>query len=91
MALLQDGTYIMYYIGYQNLDVARICYAVSTDGIHWCRTDNNYCLSPSQDAWDSDAVYKPAVQSYQGKAYMWYNGRSGNQEYIGMAIKEEVK
>lgn len=88
VTLLSDGTYDMYYIGYQNVDVARICYATSKDGIHWLRTDNNCCLSPSPDAWDSDAVYKPATLTYKSKKYLWYNGRSGNQEYIGVACKE---
>ena len=36
-----DGTFIMYYIGYQNVDVARICYATSKDGIIWNRDENN--------------------------------------------------
>lgn len=85
VTLLLNGTYEMYYIGYQNVDVARICYATSTDGIHWLRTENNLCLSPSPDVWDSDAVYKPSTLTYKGKKYLWYNGRSGNQEYIGMA------
>ena len=85
VTLLPDGTYEMYYIGYQNVDVARICYATSTDGIHWHRKDNNYCISPSQGVWDSDAVYKPSYITYNGNKYMWYNGRSGNQEYIGIA------
>lgn len=31
----EDGQYIMYYIGYQNEDVARICFATSSDGIVW--------------------------------------------------------
>ena len=86
--LLPDGTYEMYYIGYQNVDVARICYATSTDGIQWQRTDNNLCLSPSPDAWDADAVYKPSSLIYKGKKFLWYNGRSGNQEYIGVGCKE---
>lgn len=29
--------YEIYYIGYQNVDVARICHATSVDGIHWDR------------------------------------------------------
>lgn len=91
VALLPEGTYEMYYIGYQNVDVARICYATSADGIHWARTDSNLCLSSSPNSWDSDAVYKPAVHLYQEKQYMWYNGRSGNKEYIGMAIREKEK
>lgn len=88
VTLLSDGTYEMYYIGYQNVDVARICYATSNDGIHWLRTDNNLCISPSPNAWDSDAVYKPSSISYNGRTYLWYNGRSGNQEYIGISRKE---
>lgn len=85
---LADGTYEMYYIGYQNVDVARICYATSADGIHWLRSDSNYCLAPSPNSWDADAVYKPAYLKYNGQHYLWYNGRSGMQEYIGMAQKD---
>lgn len=84
----QDGLYEMYYIGYQNVDVARICHATSVDGIRWSRTDDNLCLSPTSNAWDSDAVYKPSCLMYKGKKYLWYNGRSGNQEYIGLAVHE---
>lgn len=82
-----DGTYEMYYIGYQNVDVARICYATSEDGIHWNREDNNLLIAPSKDRFDSDACYKPAVIEYNGKKYMWYNGRHNNDEYIGLAKK----
>lgn len=82
-----DGTYIMYYIGYQNLDVTRICFAVSKDGIEWYREDNNICLSPTKGSWDNHAVYKPSVIEYKGEYYMWYNGRNGINEYIGLAKK----
>lgn len=84
----KNSTYIMYYIGYQNLDVTRICYAVSSDGINWTRPDYNICISPSQNSWDSDAIYKPTVLQRDQTLYMWYNGRKGVEEYIGMAIKE---
>lgn len=84
----KDGTYITYYIGYQNLDVTRICYAVSDDGVHWERPNHNICISPSQDSWDSDATYKPAVVEKDGTLYMWYNGRKGVEEYIGLATKK---
>lgn len=83
-----DGTYEMYYIGYQNVDVARICYATSKDGIHWDRTDNNLLIAPSENGFDSDATYKPAVLEKGNRLYMWYNGRSRNEEYIGLATKE---
>ena len=85
--LKADGTYEMYYIGYQNVDVARICYATSKDGIHWNREDNNLLIAPSKDRFDSDACYKPAVVERDGELYMWYNGRHYNDEYIGLAKK----
>ena len=85
-----SGSYTMYYIGYQNVDVARICRATSKDGINWHRDDCNLCVSPSKNSWDSDAVYKPSVLSYDGKMYLWYNGRKDLQEYIGLAVKETV-
>lgn len=85
-----DGTYEMFYIGYQNVDVARICYATSKDGIHWDRTDNNLLIAPSENGFDSDATYKPAVLEKNGRLYMWYNGRRGHDEYIGLAIKDII-
>ena len=80
-----DSSYHMYYIGYQNIDVARICEVFSYDGIHWERKDNNLVLSPSQSSWDSHAVYKPSLIEENQTYYMWYNGRNGEEEYIGMA------
>lgn len=78
----------MYYIGYQNVDVARICYATSKDGIQWNRSEDNLLISPSRNRFDSDACYKPAVVEHGGKQYLWYNGRHKHDEYIGLAIKE---
>ena len=84
-----DGTYEIYYIGYQNLDVARICFAHSKNGKTWTRDDENLVLSPSAKSWDSDAVYKPSVVKVRGKYYLWYNGRRNREEYIGLAVKDE--
>lgn len=86
--LKRDKKYEMYYIGYQNPHVARICYAYSVDGIHWYRPDNNLLIGPTRKGFDLDATYKPTVVDNNGKLYMWYNGRSGNVEYIGLAIKQ---
>lgn len=83
----KDGSYTIYYIGYQNVDVARICIAHSKDGIHWKRDKNNLLLGPTKGSWDADATYKPTVVRMGGKTYMWYNGRTKNREYIGLAIK----
>ena len=80
--------YTMYYIGYQTVNIARICMATSDDGISWNRTKNNLLISPSKDSWDSHATYKPSVINVNGKEMMWYNGRTDHKEYIGLAIKE---
>lgn len=85
---LQDGSFKIYYIGYQNLDVARICMANSTDGIKWERNDENLLISPSKNAWDADAVYKPTIVEKDNVLFMWYNGRNAHEEYIGLAIKK---
>lgn len=84
----ENGDFEMYYIGYQNLDVARICVAKSYDGILWSRDENNLLLSPTRNAWDSDAVYKPSILKTGGKMYLWYNGRRSHEEYIGLAVKD---
>lgn len=84
---LKQGSYTIFYIGYQNLDVARVCFASSQNGIDWTRTSNNLILSPTKGAWDEDAVYKPSVVQIGSRYYMWYNGRSGNEEFIGLAMK----
>lgn len=83
-----NNLYTMYYIGYQNIDVARICYATSTDGINWFRPHNNLILSPTKKTWDADAVYKPTVINFKEKTLLWYNGRKTHDEFIGLAIKK---
>lgn len=85
---LSPSEYIMYYIGYQNIDTARICVADSKDGINWSRKVNNPIISPERGRWDNDAVYKPAVV-LRDTWQLWYNGRSGNKEYIGYARRKE--
>ncbi len=87
--VIKDASgYTMYYIGYQNIDLARICYATSKDGITWTRPQNNLLLSPSRDSWDSEAVYKPTVITWKGKQLLFYNGRNNCGEYVGLAIKQ---
>lgn len=85
-----NGRYLQFYIGYENIDNARICVAESNDGIDWKRIKQNPILSPTKGAWDSDAVYKPSVcfDIKKNNAYLWYNGRKGQNEYIGLATKK---
>lgn len=85
-----QGKYLIYYIGYQNIDIARICYGESDDGIHWKRHKNNLILSPSKNRWDSCAVYKPTIINWGNKIHLYYNGRSRGGEYIGLATQRIV-
>ena len=85
-----NGKYRMFYIGYQNVDTARICMAVSENGITgWVRCAENPILSPEKGAWDADAVYKPSVLTNRDKKklLLWYNGRKRECERISLAEK----
>lgn len=86
-----ENWYYMFYIGYEDIDTARICAARSPDGItRWQRHPANPLISPTPDSWDADACYKPHVlwQPKQKRWLLWYNGRHGAPEYIGLAIHD---
>lgn len=86
-----QGWYYMFYIGFRDIDHAQIGIARSKDGISsWQRLPTNPIVSPTPGGWDSDACYKPfAIYDEAAKAWMlWYNGRSGSVEQIGMATKQ---
>lgn len=84
----EDMGYLMFYIGYENIDTARICVAHSIDGITgWERSPHNPLVEPTSGKWDGEACYKPAViwDNKEKKWRMWYNGRSKTNEFIGLA------
>lgn len=86
--LKENGKYYMFYIGYQNVDTARICIAESDDGVNgWIRCKDNPIISPEKNSWDADAVYKPTVvfNKKEKQLLLWFNGRKKNSEKIGMA------
>ncbi|MDO5580759.1 MAG: peptidoglycan DD-metalloendopeptidase family protein [Planctomycetia bacterium] len=85
------GWYYMFYIGFENEHLARIGIARSKDGIdHWERMPGNPIIGPDSGQWDGDACYKPFVifDSKKSQWKLWYNGRKGHVEQIGMAVHE---
>ncbi len=89
-----DMGYLMFYIGYENIDKAQICIARSENGItNWERFDGNPIVSPDEGMWDADACYKPSfLWNEKKKQWMlWYNGRSGTNEFVGLVTADGRK
>ena len=89
MVVIRDGWHYMFYIGFSDVDHARIGVARSRDGISgWQRLDANPIVSPTEGGWDHDACYKPYA-IFDGRRWrLWYNGRHGSLEQIGLATRE---
>lgn len=88
---LPEGGFVMFYIGYSNINTARIGAAVSPDGItQWTRLKANPLVEPTRRKFDASACYKPTVyrDEKNNRWQLWYNGRRGKAEYIGYAIHE---
>jgi predicted GH43/DUF377 family glycosyl hydrolase len=85
---LNNG-FLMFYIGFRDESHAQIGVARSKDGItEWKRLAANPIIRPGVNKWDHDAVYKPYA-IYDGKKWLlWYNGRKGGIEQIGLAIHD---
>lgn len=88
--VLRHGDWFyMFYIGFRDVNHAAIGLARSRDGVtNWERLPSNPIIAPTPGAWDADACYKPFA-IYDGTRWrLWYNGRRGGVEQIGMAIHE---
>jgi predicted GH43/DUF377 family glycosyl hydrolase len=83
----QKGWHLMFYIGFADKHQARIGLARSRDGVsNWQRHPANPIIRPGKGKWDGDAVYKPYAL-FDGKRWLlWYNGRKGGLEQIGVAF-----
>jgi predicted GH43/DUF377 family glycosyl hydrolase len=85
----QGEWYLMFYIGFRDVDHAQIGLARSRDGITgWQRHPSNPIIRPGAGQWDQDACYKPFALFDGSKWLLWYNGRRGNVEQIGVALHE---
>ena len=88
---LGDGRYVMFYIGYSDVDTARIGCAFSEDGIGgWRRFRGNPLVSPELGTWNGSACYKPSIVQdvVNNRWLLYYNGRNGGPEYIGISIHD---
>lgn len=85
-----QGWHYMFYIGFRDVDHAQIGIARSKNGVSdWQRLKNNPIISPTVDGWDADACYKPFALYDEAlhRWMLWYNGRHGGLEQIGLAMK----
>jgi predicted GH43/DUF377 family glycosyl hydrolase len=81
--------HLLFYIGFRDRDRAQIGLARSKDGITgWERHPANPILRPGKGRWDGDAVYKPYAIFDGTRWLLWYNGRRGGTEQIGLATHE---
>jgi predicted GH43/DUF377 family glycosyl hydrolase len=81
--------HLMFYIGFRDTDHAQIGLARSSDGITaWQRHPANPIVRPGEGQWDHDACYKPYAIFDGQKWLLWYNGRHGSLEQIGLVIHE---
>jgi len=88
---ISNKKYIMFYIGYSDINTARIFITKSENGINnWKRYDNPI-IKPTKGQFDSEACYKPtAIYDMKKKEWLiWYNGRTKNKEFIGLAFHKK--
>ena len=85
----RDGWHLMFYIGFRDENHAQIGLARSRDGITgWQRHPENPIVPPSENQWDHDACYKPYAIFTGTNWLLWYNGRHGALEQIGVVRHE---
>jgi predicted GH43/DUF377 family glycosyl hydrolase len=86
----RKNDFLMFYIGFRNINYAQIGMARSKDGITgWERYSENPIIKPGT-GWDASAVYKPyAVPDKKNNRWLlYYNGRNDSIEQIGVVIHE---
>ncbi len=81
--------HVMFYIGFSDRAHAQIGLARSKNGINgWQRHPANPIIRPGREKWDHDAVYKPFAILDDQRWLLWYNGRHGGVEQIGLATHD---
>jgi len=82
----QGDWHVMFYIGFRNEATAQIGLARSRDGVtDWQRHPANPIVPVGGGkTWDRDACYKPFAIFDGQRWLLWYNGRQGPTEQIGL-------
>ena len=82
--------WVAVYIGFADVDTASINLARSRDGVGgWERHPDNPVITHGvKGEWHCDAVYKPFAtwNEEEGRWLLWFNGRCGDVEAIGLAL-----
>ena len=85
----REKDYLMFYIGFLDINVAQIGMARSKNGIdNWERYEGNPIISPTPETWDASACYKPFAIQEKNRWMLWYNGRNESVEQIGLVIHQ---
>ena len=89
--LKSGGRYVMFYIGFLDHDRATIRLARSKSGVGgWEEFPHNPIIAADPGSWDGDSCYKPSA-CFDGTRWMlWYNGRRGGPEQLGLAVRESA-
>lgn len=88
IGILWDPRGYRAWYGFDGGEGYRIGYAESSDGIAWRRFDHLAGLELSREGWDSSAISYPAVVSWSGRLFMFYNGNQFGHEGVGLAIAD---
>ena len=70
-----NNEYLMFYIGYTDINTARIFVAKSKDGVsNWIRCSGNPIVQSTKGTFDNDACYKPTAlwNEKTNKWMLWY-------------------
>ena len=87
-----NNKYVFFYIGYTDLNTARIFYKTSNDGVTDLNvSEGKMIVEPTKKSWDQSACYKPTVSIKDKKCLLWYNGRNNEEEYIGLVTNDNFQ
>jgi len=83
----------MFYIGYTDINTARILYALSKNEINNWKRGPKPIVIPTKEKFDNNACYKPSAifDKNKNRWILWYNGRNYNKEFIGVTMHSNKK